>query len=51
MAVALFAMGWAMDELSRLTDDGRKLIVQCRTVGEQLACQGPTSNMTALNIP
>lgn len=51
MAVALFAMGWAMDELSRLTDDGRKLIVQCRTVGEQLACQGPTGNMTALNIP
>ena len=45
----LFALWWAVDELSRLFDDGLKLIVQCRTIGEQLACQGPTGNTTALN--
>ena len=45
----LFPLGWKVDELSRLTEQGRKLLVQCKTIRERHA--SPQCEAVADNIP
>ena len=47
----LFALGWTVDELSRLNEDGRKVLVQCRVVMEQHANVSQTGVSIGVNIP
>ena len=46
---ALFSLGWKVDELSKLTALGRKLLVRCLSIKERHASSG--CNVVAGNIP
>lgn len=47
----LFALGWTIDEMSRLNEDGRKLLVQCKVIMEQHATLSLTGDIVGINIP
>lgn len=47
----LFALGWTIDEMSRLNEDGRKLLVQCKVIMEQHATLSVTGDIVGINIP
>ena len=47
----LFALGWTIDEMSRLNEDGQKLLVQCKVIMEQHATLSVTGDIVGINIP